>query len=358
MANASSRPGSTACQVVSAITKAELLLRLPIPSQSRLPSSSSSGGGRPPSLLPPPPPAPQQLAPARTPPPLLLLRRRRRQALRRAGSSAVPSPVPPSLLWSSFGQALDPAGDAARSAALPGGPPSAGGQPVGGISEPKPRARCSTAHASGKKTIFLADGASARGRILTAMVAQAFTVDLDKPLVFQVGHLEEQYQDWVHQPIVSKEGGAFFANDVLEFLTRLKWWAVPLIWLPVVCWCLNTSIQMGHTVPEVALMVVAGIFIWTLVESCCIGQTTAHYLLHGCHHKHPMDGLRLVFPPTAAAILCYPFWNFVKLFTTTTTTPGVFGGGLLGYVIYDCTHYYLHHAHPRSIQQNISEIPS
>jgi dihydroceramide fatty acyl 2-hydroxylase len=24
----------------------------------------------------------------------------------------------------------------------------------------------------------------------------------------------------------------------------------------------------------------------------------------------------------------------------------VFGGGLLGYVLYDCTHYYLHHAHP------------
>lgn len=33
---------------------------------------------------------------------------------------------------------------------------------------------------------------------------------------------------------------------------------------------------------------------------------TAHYLLHGCHHKHPMDGLRLVFPPAATAILCIP----------------------------------------------------
>ncbi|TVU48893.1 hypothetical protein EJB05_00175 [Eragrostis curvula] len=145
------------------------------------------------------------------------------------------------------------------------------------------------------------------------MVAQAFTVDLDKPLVFQVGHLEEEYQEWVHQPIVSKEGPRFFENDVLEFLTRTKWWAVPLIWLPVVGWA-----------------------------------NTAHYLLHGCHHKHPMDGLRLVFPPAAAAILCFPFWNLIKLFSTPSTTPGLFGGGLLGYVMYDCTHYYLHHGQPSS----------
>jgi hypothetical protein len=38
----------------------------------------------------------------------------------------------------------------------------------------------------------------------------------------------------------------------------------------------------------------------------CGRANTAHYLLHGCHHKHPMDGLRLVFPPAAAAILCFP----------------------------------------------------
>lgn len=38
----------------------------------------------------------------------------------------------------------------------------------------------------------------------------------------------------------------------------------------------------------------------------CYRGNTLHYLLHGCHHKHPMDGLRLVFPPAATAILCVP----------------------------------------------------
>lgn len=40
---------------------------------------------------------------------------------------------------------------------------------------------------------------------------------------------------------------------------------------------------------------------------------TAHYLIHGCHHKHPMDGLRLVFPPAAAAILSIPVCYFLLL---------------------------------------------
>ncbi|CAA7394119.1 unnamed protein product [Spirodela intermedia] len=189
------------------------------------------------------------------------------------------------------------------------------------------------------------------------MVAQGYIVDLKKPLVFQVGHLGEAYQEWVHQPIVSKEGPRFFQSDFWEFLTRTVWWAVPTIWLPVVCWSVSRSMAMGHTAAEIAAMVVFGIFIWTLMEytlhrflfhikTKTYWANTAHYLLHGCHHKHPMDGLRLVFPPAATAILCVPFFNIIKVFATPSTTPALFGGGLLGYVLYDCTHYYLHHGQP------------
>ncbi|XP_078437504.1 fatty acid hydroxylase 1 [Wolffia australiana] len=189
------------------------------------------------------------------------------------------------------------------------------------------------------------------------MVAQGFTVDLKKPLVFQVGHLGEAYQEWVHQPIVSKEGPRFFQSDFWEFLTRTVWWAVPTIWLPVVCYFTSRSIAMGHTAPEVLAMVLFGVFIWTLleymlhrflfhIETKSYWANTAHYLIHGCHHKHPMDGLRLVFPPAATAILCIPLFYFIKALATQSTTPALFAGGLLGYVIYDCTHYYLHHGQP------------
>ncbi|KAL5210093.1 hypothetical protein ABZP36_005716 [Zizania latifolia] len=44
--------------------------------------------------------------------------------------------------------------------------------------------------------------------------------------------------------------------------------------------------------------------------------------------------------------LVFQFWKLVAFFATPSTTPALFGGGLLGYVMYDCTHYYLHHGQP------------
>ncbi|KAL2531733.1 Fatty acid 2-hydroxylase 1 [Abeliophyllum distichum] len=189
------------------------------------------------------------------------------------------------------------------------------------------------------------------------MVNQAFTVDLNKPLVFQVGHLGEAYEEWVHQPIVGKETPRFFASDIMEFFTRTAWWAIPLIWLPVVCWFVFTSAKIGLSPCELAATVVGGLFIWTLLEYSLhrflfhiktkgYWANTLHYLIHGCHHKHPMDGLRLVFPPAATLILLVPFWSLIKFLAPASYAPAIFGGGLLGYVMYDCTHYYLHHGKP------------
>ncbi|KAL9688809.1 hypothetical protein QQ045_033233 [Rhodiola kirilowii] len=189
------------------------------------------------------------------------------------------------------------------------------------------------------------------------MTAPGFSVDLDKPLVFQVGRLGEDYDKWVHVPIVSKKGPRFFGNDYLEMLTKTKWWVIPMVWLPVVCMLVLRSVSMGLKTSHVAMMLVFGLFIWTLMEymlhrflfhvkTTSYWANTAHYLLHGCHHKHPMDALRLVFPPAATAILCVPFWSIVRILSTPSVAPVVFAGILSGYVMYDLTHYYLHHGKP------------
>ncbi|XP_049383949.1 dihydroceramide fatty acyl 2-hydroxylase FAH1-like [Solanum stenotomum] len=189
------------------------------------------------------------------------------------------------------------------------------------------------------------------------MVAQGFTVDLNKPLVFQVGHLGDSYEEWVHQPIISKGSPKFFENDILELLTRTVWWAIPSVWLPIVGWLVWTSLKRGGGISELFLTLLGGIFLWTFLEYSLhrfvfhmkpsgYWANTLHYLIHGCHHKHPMDGLRLVFPPAATAILLLPLWSVVKLLLPFTYAPAFLGGGLLGYIIYDCTHYHLHHGKP------------
>lgn len=197
------------------------------------------------------------------------------------------------------------------------------------------------------------------------MAGKEFTVDLNKPLIFQVGHLGEAYQEWVHTPIVTDESPRFFKSDLMEILTRTVWWVVPLIWVPVAMWFISLSYTMGHTLPQVVLMSVVGSFIWTFLEYCfhrflfhietkSYWANTFHYLIHGCHHKHPMDGLRLVIPPAEAAILAIMFWNLYGILFTVSTRPALFGGGLIGYVIYDMIHYYVHHGQPT--KQSIKKL--
>ncbi|MCO5593641.1 hypothetical protein L7F22_047656 [Adiantum nelumboides] len=186
------------------------------------------------------------------------------------------------------------------------------------------------------------------------MGKEVYTVDLNKPLVFQVGYLGDAYQEWVHQPILSKHTPRFFESNFCEFFTRTVWWIIPLVWLPVVAWNQVLSVQRGMSPQEAATLMFVGVFVWTLMEyslhrflfhikTSSYWGNTLHYLLHGCHHKHPMDGYRLVFPPVATALLAVPFWLLVRVLFPYNAVPAAFGGGLLGYVMYDVTHYYLHH---------------
>ncbi|KAE8689520.1 Fatty acid 2-hydroxylase 1 [Hibiscus syriacus] len=100
------------------------------------------------------------------------------------------------------------------------------------------------------------------------MAEKGFTVDLNKPLVFQVGHLGETYQEWVHTPILTQESPRFFESDLMELLSRTMWWVVPVVWLPVAFYFFVMSYTMGLTLPEVAMLSVSGSFVWTFLEYC------------------------------------------------------------------------------------------
>ena len=103
-----------------------------------------------------------------------------------------------------------------------------------------------------------------------------------------------------------------------------------------------------------------GVLVWTFLEyglhrflfhmpvnggSPFLVQT--HWVLHGQHHKFPLDKGRLVFPPVAGFGLALPFYALFHLLLSRPAADALMAGALLGYMGYDLTHYYLHHGQPR-----------
>ena len=73
-----------------------------------------------------------------------------------------------------------------------------------------------------------------------------------------------------------------------------------------------------------------------------------HFIIHGIHHDHPNDKLRLVMPPAVSIPLAALFFfAFTLIFGTPAAYP-LFGGFIAGYLVYDYTHYYVHHFVPKS----------
>ena len=98
-----------------------------------------------------------------------------------------------------------------------------------------------------------------------------------------------------------------FDNPLLDKLSRVHW-SIPLfIYTPVVALLAWLSFR-SFSPFAVVLATAAGYAIWTLIEyfghrylfhAEFPGEWGArlHFLIHGVHHDHPNDPLRLVMPP-------------------------------------------------------------
>ncbi|KAK7478204.1 hypothetical protein BaRGS_00030565 [Batillaria attramentaria] len=71
-----------------------------------------------------------------------------------------------------------------------------------------------------------------------------------------------------------------------------------------------------------------------------------HFILHGQHHKSPMDRMRLVFPTVPASIFATAIYSAYSLISPPPVAQALFAGTLIGYMAYDLTHYYIHHGSP------------
>uniref|UniRef100_A0A3Q3A1R5 Fatty acid 2-hydroxylase n=1 Tax=Kryptolebias marmoratus TaxID=37003 RepID=A0A3Q3A1R5_KRYMA len=199
-------------------------------------------------------------------------------------------------------------------------------------------------------------------------------VDWRKPLAWQVGHLGEKYDAWVHQPV--DRPIRLFGNPFLEASTKTSWYWVPVVWFPIVfyfSWYCYTTLAQGSTRVAVTsdfsvpvhksvfpVLFLLGWFLWSFLEYCIhrfvfhmkppahnYYLITLHFLLHGQHHKSPFDGSRLVFPPGLASIVVVLFYLVLHSVLPDIVGLSVFVGGLCGYVVYDMIHYYLHYGSPK-----------
>ena len=73
-----------------------------------------------------------------------------------------------------------------------------------------------------------------------------------------------------------------------------------------------------------------------------------HFLIHGVHHEHPNDPLRLVMPPSASLPLATLIVLFIWWIAAGPAWLAVSAGFLGGYVVYDEMHFWLHHHVPKT----------
>ena len=146
-----------------------------------------------------------------------------------------------------------------------------------------------------------------------------------------------------------------FDSDLIDALSRTPWWTVPLLWLPGSVGFFLYGVQVHELSLASALAVAAlGWFAWTLAEYG-LHRTVfhwqpdtrwgpcMHFILHGVHHHWFRDPYRLVMPPSASLLLCVLFGSaFYALIGPIWFWP-YFGGFVFGYLVYDVTHYALHH---------------
>jgi dihydroceramide fatty acyl 2-hydroxylase len=150
-----------------------------------------------------------------------------------------------------------------------------------------------------------------------------------------------------------------FKSRFLDFFSRIHPAVPALIYGPAIIALNALAAREGLGGLEIVLLVLAGLLLWTLSEYWLhrkvfhwdpdhpIGHRL-HFIIHGVHHDHPNDRMRLVMPPGASIPLAALFFGLFWLIFGLPTALPLFAGFLIGYLMYDYTHYYLHHVVPKS----------
>ena len=155
-----------------------------------------------------------------------------------------------------------------------------------------------------------------------------------------------------------KASPPMFKSPWLDRFTRVHPAVPVLLFLPAILALFAVGAGRAGFWNSVGLFA-GGYAVWTLTEYWLhrvvfhfepeggIGARL-HWMIHGVHHDHPNDPLRLVMPPSASVPLALLFAGLFWLVLGGQWFMPFLSGFLAGYLIYDMIHYHVHHHRPRT----------
>ncbi|RFZ85020.1 fatty acid hydroxylase [Mucilaginibacter terrenus] len=152
----------------------------------------------------------------------------------------------------------------------------------------------------------------------------------------------------------SQESVRMFKSDLLEGLSKVHYFVPIIIFVPVILVCSYFAYTNNIGVGNYIWLFLAGLFIWTLTEYVmhrfvfhfvpkAPWALRLHFIFHGVHHDYPSDAKRLVMPPSASIPLATAFYLLFNALLPANYIFGFFPGFILGYLVYDISHYAIHH---------------
>jgi dihydroceramide fatty acyl 2-hydroxylase len=167
---------------------------------------------------------------------------------------------------------------------------------------------------------------------------------------------EDMNDGSVRRTDVLRASPPMFESRVLDALSRVHPAVPVLIFLPIII--MLGAWGFSHvSVPGGIGLIAAGYAMWTLFEYWLHRLVfhfepeegfgaRLHWIIHGVHHDHPNDPMRLVMPPAVSLPLGALVFAVMYLFGGVHYAPSLGAGFFIGYLIYDMMHYYLHHFRP------------
>ncbi len=158
-----------------------------------------------------------------------------------------------------------------------------------------------------------------------------------------------------------------FKSDFLEFFTHISPVTIIILWLPIAILLMVYAVTSasGPDFPVyIPLGFLIGLFLWTLTEYTLHRFLFHHkptsprqermlFLFHGIHHAQPQVKTRLVMPlpVSVPAFIIFSglfYLILAVLLKSLQWVAPLTSGFLIGYLIYDLTHYATHHFPMRS----------